>query len=58
MDAKPKPENLNKHQVTAEEINSLLEVGRMLYSVLTLEEIEELQKLFSSKREIGNTGGS
>lgn len=34
-------------QITAEEANRVLEVGRLLFSVLTPEEVEELQKLLS-----------
>ena len=45
-------------QITIEEANRLLEVGRLLFAVLTLEEIEELQALFSTQKEIGNTGDS
>jgi hypothetical protein len=56
MDTKPNSDTKNK--VTAEEVSNLLEIGKILFSVLTPEEIEELQILFSSKREIGNTGGS
>ena len=55
-------------QVTVEEVKRVLEVGRLLLSVLTPEELEELQSLgglFLSKSipidqqstsEIGNTG--
>lgn len=45
--------------VTIQEVNRVLEVGRLLFSVLTPEEIEELHKLLSSQtdnQEIGNTG--
>ena len=55
-------------QVTVEEVKRILEVGRLLLSVLTPEELEELQSLGglflsssipidqSSASEIGNTG--
>jgi len=55
-------------QVTVEEVKRILEVGRLLLSVLTPEELEELQSLSglflsssipidqSSASEIGNTG--
>ena len=55
-------------QVTVEEVKRVLEVGRLLISVLTPEELEELQSLGelflskpipvdqSSASEIGNTG--
>ena len=45
-------------EVTIEEVNRVLEVGRMLLSVLTEEEIEELQEILSiqkTEEEIGNT---
>ena len=48
-----------KPQVTIEEVNRVLEVGRLLFSVLTEEEKEELIRLLStpsSKNEIGNAG--
>ena len=44
--------------VTAEDVNRLLDIGRLLFSVLTPEEIEELQKLLSPQKEIGNAGDS
>ena len=47
-----------KEQITVEEVNRVLEVGRLLFSVLTQEEIEELQKLLSPQNAIGNTGDS
>jgi hypothetical protein len=46
-------------EVTIEDVNRLLEVGRMLLSVLTEEEIEELQEILSRQKsgeEIGNAG--
>ncbi len=54
MEFKPKPKNPNeKHQVTIEDVNRVLEVGRMLFSVLTEEEIEALTKLVWCKNPIG-----
>jgi hypothetical protein len=47
-----------KPPITVEDVNRLLEVGRILFSVLTHEEIEELQKLLSPQNAIGNTGDS
>ena len=44
--------------ITVEEVNRVLEVGRLLFSALTPEEIEELQKLLLSSKTIGNTGDS
>ena len=46
-------------EVTIEEVNRVLEVGRLLLSVLTEEEIEELREILSRQKaeeEIGNTG--
>ena len=46
-------------EVTIEDVNRVLEVGRLLLSVLSEEEIEALQELLirdESKNEIGNTG--
>ena len=45
--------------MTIEDVNRVLEVGRLLLSVLTEEEIEELQEILSRQKaeeEIGNTG--
>jgi hypothetical protein len=47
--------------VTVEEVNRLLDLGRLLFSVLTPEEVETLQAEFakcSISEEIGNTGDS
>ena len=47
--------------VTVEEVNRLLEVGRLLFSVLTPEEIEALQEYLykiSTSDQLGNTGDS
>ena len=46
-------------QVTIEEVNRVLEVGRLLFSVLTEEEIAELERILngqSDERELGNAG--
>jgi len=48
---------VGKH-ITAEEVKRLLDAGRLLFSVLTHEEIKELQELLNSKKQIGNTGDS
>ncbi|MCH7587687.1 MAG: hypothetical protein IIC78_06585 [Chloroflexi bacterium] len=58
MDTTAKEEYQREIQVSLEEVNRLLEVGQLLFSVLTSEEIEELQKLLSSNNKIGNTGDS
>ena len=46
-------------KVTVEEVNRVLEVGRLLFSVLTKEENAELQRILngqSDETELGNTG--
>jgi hypothetical protein len=53
-----KAQTLTEKKITVEEVNRVLEVGRMLFSVLTPEEIEKLQKLLSPRNTIGNTGDS
>ena len=53
-----KTQTSNQKNITAEEVNRLLEIGRLLFSVLTPEEIEELKKLLSPETTIGNTGDS
>jgi hypothetical protein len=56
MKSQSKPQT--EKQITVEEINRVLEVGKILFSVLTPEEIEELQKLLTPPKVIGNTGDS
>ena len=49
---------LIKPKVTIEDVNRVLEVGRLLLSVLTQEELEELQNALinlSDTQKIGNT---
>jgi len=58
MDSANKDKSSKEKSVTVEDVNRLLEVGRLLFSVLTPEEIEELQELLSSQKQIGNTGDS
>ena len=58
MKTHTKETNAKQEQVTVEDVNRLLEVGRLLFSVLTPEEIEELQELLSTKKQIGNSGDS
>ena len=46
-------------EITVEEVNRVLEVGRLLFSVLTKEENAELQRILngqSDETELGNTG--
>jgi hypothetical protein len=48
-----------KHTVTVEDVNRVLDVGSLLFSVLTEEEIQELQRILngvSEVEEIGNGG--
>jgi len=47
-----------ENKISFEDINRLLEVGRILFSVLTEKEIKELQELLSCKKSIGNAGDS
>jgi hypothetical protein len=57
-DQKDKPGSITQ-EITIEEVNRVLEVGRLLFSVLTEEEITELQEILnreSVERGIGNTG--
>jgi len=42
-------------EISIEEVNRVLEIGKLLFSVLTPDEIEELKALLMPKREIGNT---
>ncbi len=49
---------IRQEQVTVEDVNRLLEVGRLLFSVLTPEEIEQLQDFLSPQNKLGNTGDS
>lgn len=58
MDSIPNTKKQSEIKITVEEINRLLDIGRLLFSVLTPKEIEELQKLLSSNNKIGNTGDS
>lgn len=59
MSQKPDTKRPAENQVTIEEVNRVLEVGRLLLSVLTEEEIEEFQNalinLFDTQ-EVGNAG--
>lgn len=46
-------------EITVEDVKRVLEIGRLLRSVLTEEEIKDLQALLSKQEEkIGNTGDS
>jgi hypothetical protein len=58
MERELKTKTQTEKQVTVEEVNRLLEVGRLLFSVLTPEEIKELQNLFSHRNKSGDTGDS
>ena len=58
MDSKPNTKKQSEIKITGEDVNRLLDIGRLLFSVLTPKEIEALQKLLSSNNKIGNTGDS
>jgi hypothetical protein len=47
-----------KDQITIEDVQRILDVGRLLFSVLTPEEIEQMQNQLQLLLEIGNTGDS
>ena len=54
-------QKIQTQTITVEDVNRLLEVRRLLFSVLTPDEIESLQEEFaksSTRDEIGNTGDS
>jgi len=53
-----KKQTTTEKRITVEEVNRVLAVGRLLLSVLTPEEIEELQKPLSPYKAIGNTSDS
>ena len=59
MSEDTKKQSPTKPAVTVEDVNRVLEVGRLLFSVLREEEIVELQRILSYSSEepgIGNTG--
>jgi hypothetical protein len=59
MSQKPDPKCPTKPKVTIEEVNRVLEVGHLLFSVLTEKEIADLHKILnghSDENEIGNPG--
>ena len=58
MDPKPQTEKQSEKQISVEEVKRLLDFGRLLFSVLTPVEMEEIQNLLRIKNEIGNTGDS
>jgi len=52
-------EILDVNSITIEEVNRVLEIGRLLLSVLTPEELNQLEQLLNSQPSdpaIGNTG--
>ena len=51
MNQKPNPKRPTETQVTIEEVNRVLDVGRLLFSVLTAEEIAELQGILNGSSE-------
>jgi len=58
MEAITKTKTKTEKEITVEEVNRVIEVGKLLFSVLTPEEIEELQAFLSPQKEMGNTGDS
>ena len=54
-------ETLDVNPITIEEVNRVLEIGRLLLSVLTPEELKQLEQLLNTQPSdpaIGNTGGT
>jgi hypothetical protein len=58
MSPKTQTESALDKLVTVEEVNRLLEVERLLFSMLIPEEIESLQELLNTQNQLGNTGDS
>lgn len=61
MDSDKTVKSAKEKTITVEDIKRLLDVGRLLLSVLTPEEIEALQKYLnknSTSDKLGNTGDS
>ena len=58
MSTKTQIESAPDSLTTVEDVNRLLEVGRLLFSMLTPEEIESLQELLNTQNQLGNTGDS
>ena len=59
MDQKTKSKRPTEPKVTVEEVNRVLEVGRLLFSVLTEEEKAVLIRLLNTspdENQLGNTG--
>ena len=59
MSQKPDSKRPTDNQVTIEDVNRVLEVGRLLLSVLTEEELKNLQKVLNTSgntSKIGNAG--
>jgi hypothetical protein len=56
-----KPEAIIKKEISVEDVNRVLDIGRILFSVLTTEEIEELEICLSHTpvvEKLGNTSVS
>ena len=61
MDSSAIKKKAQTQTVTVDDVNRLLEVGRLLFSVLTPEEVEALQEEFAKRtasEKLGNTGDS
>jgi hypothetical protein len=58
MQKNAKADSPQKVRISVDEVNRLLDVGHILFSVLSPEEIEELKELLSPPNEIGNAGDS
>ncbi|MBT7988933.1 MAG: hypothetical protein HN769_03530 [Anaerolineae bacterium] len=61
MDSSVTHQKTQTQTITVEDVNRLLDLGRLLFSVLTPDEIKALQKVFSkssTSEKLGNAGGS
>ena len=61
MDSSVANQKTQIQMATVEDVNRLLDLGRLLFSVLTPDEIKALQEVFSKRppsKEIGNAGDS
>ena len=55
---RPTESQVTAVEITVEEVNRVLEVGRLLFSVLTEEEIAELQQILNSSSDEGKLGNA
>lgn len=58
MDARLNTEIIEEKQITVDEVNRVLEAGRILVSVLNEDEIKVIHDLLAPNKSIGNAGDS